>query len=91
MGADYSSNMSDMSGALKEINDSLAKVNESMNMIRNRADSINSVIEEGSGKIDSVAKGSAVLEENMNDLTDKASKNNEEARSLNQNISEYKL
>ena len=91
MGADYSSNMSDMSGALKEINDSLAKVNESMNMIRNRADSINSVIEEGSGKIESVAKGSTVLEENMNDLTDKASKNNEEARSLNQNISEYKL
>ena len=91
MGAAYSSNMSDMSGALKEINDSFARINESMNMIRDRADSINSVIEKGSDKIESVAKGSAVLEGNMNDLTEKASKNNDEARSLNQNISEYKL
>ncbi|MCR5432190.1 MAG: hypothetical protein K6E95_06505 [Lachnospiraceae bacterium] len=91
MGADYSTNMSDMSNALKEINENLAKVDGSMNMIRERADSINSVITESSEKIESVAKGSAVLEGNMNDLTEKAVKNNDEAKNLNDNISEYKL
>ena len=88
---DYSTNMSDMSVALREINESLEKVNVSMDMIRGRADSINSVIAESSRQIDSVAGGSALLEGNMNDLSEKASKNNDESRMLNQNISEYKL
>jgi len=91
MGAEYSDNMSDMSGALREINGNLSKVNTGIDMIRGRAESINTVIEESSHKIDSVASGSAVLEGNMNDLTEKATKNNEKARSLNDNISEYKL
>ena len=91
MGADYSTNMSDMSLALREINESLEKVYVSMDMIRGRADSINSVIAESSRQIDSVAGGSALLEGNMNDLSEKASKNNDESRMLNQNISEYKL
>ncbi|MCR5830074.1 MAG: hypothetical protein K6F93_07005 [Lachnospiraceae bacterium] len=91
MGAEYSANMAEMSNALKEINNNLSKVNSSIDVIRDRADSINTVVEESSNKIDSVADGSAVLEGNMNDLTEKAVNNNEKARSLNENISEYKL
>ena len=91
MGADYSSNMSGMSDALREINENLERVNTSMDMIRDKADSINTVISDSSHQIDTVATGSIELEGNMNDLTERAIKNNDEARSLNRNISEYKL
>ena len=91
MGADYSMNMSGMSDALREINENLEKVNTSMDMIRDKADSINTVISDSSHQIDTVATGSIELEGNMNDLTERAIKNNDEARSLNRNISEYKL
>lgn len=91
MGADYSMNMSGMSDALREINENLEKVNTSMDMIRDKADSINTVISDSSHQIDTVATGSIDLEGNMNDLTERAIKNNDEARSLNRNISEYKL
>ncbi|MBR5368203.1 MAG: methyl-accepting chemotaxis protein [Lachnospiraceae bacterium] len=91
MGADYSTNMSGMSDALREINENLEKVNTSMDMIRDKADSINTVISDSSHQIDTVATGSIELEGNMNDLTERAIKNNDEARSLNRNISEYKL
>ena len=91
MGADYSTNMSGMSDALREINENLEKVNASMDMIRDRADSINTVISDSSHQIDTVATGSTELEGNMNDLSERAIKNNDEARSLNRNISEYKL
>ncbi|MBO4498235.1 MAG: hypothetical protein J5739_08520 [Lachnospiraceae bacterium] len=91
MGANYSMNMSGMSDALREINENLEKVNTSMDMIRDKADSINTVISDSSHQIDTVATGSIELEGNMNDLTERAIKNNDEARSLNRNISEYKL
>ena len=80
-----------MSDALREINENLEKVNTSMDMIRDKADSINTVISDSSHQIDTVATGSIELEGNMNDLTERAIKNNDEARSLNRNISEYKL
>ncbi|MBO4762490.1 MAG: methyl-accepting chemotaxis protein, partial [Lachnospiraceae bacterium] len=81
MGADYSMNMSGMSDALREINENLEKVNTSMDMIRDKADSINTVISDSSHQIDTVATGSIELEGNMNDLTERAIKNNDEARS----------
>jgi len=91
MGSDYSENMSDMATALKDINENLEKVNGSIDMISDRADSINTVVMDSSEKVESVAKGSMVLEGNMNDLTQKAIHNNEEAKNLNDNIAEYKL